>query len=483
MMRRFAVAVAFVALVVSIWIPARAFQSDQSTSRLVGEVFANGQQMKYLSMLSDEIGSRLTGSAGCRRAEVAMEAEMKRIGLANVRRESFTVPVSWERGSAAGWIISHGNRPLTVASYTWTPATAGAIEGDVVRIGAGRPEDVERVRGHLKGAIALVTPAGETLDAVIYNFYRTPILAREVKDAGAVGLLIASDKQHAMPYTAPVDFNARVAALPSLSIAREDVGTMERLLARGQMVRVRIDVHNKLGPAFESTNVVGEIRGRELPDEIIVVGAHLDSNDLGPGALDNAAGCGTVLETARAIKSLGLAPRRTIRFVLFTGEEEGMLGSNAYVALHRNEMDKTIAALIMDVGAGRPLGWFSMGRTDLDDQIGELMKPFAPYGVSTIEHSAFAATDNAAFMAEGVPNLILLQDESLYFTVHHSVADTFDKADPRDYATCVATVAATTFMISDRAERFGRKLSAEEVRKMAAESKVDQQWRAAGIWK
>jgi carboxypeptidase Q len=339
------------------------------------------------------------------------------------------------------------------------------------------------VRNKLKGAIALVTPAGETLDAVIYNFYRTPILAREVKDAGAVGLLIASDKQHAMPYTAPVDFNARLAALPTLSLAREDVGMMRRLLGQGQKLRVRLDVSNKIGPAFESTNVVGEIRGRERPDEIIVVGAHLDSNDLGPGALDNAAGCGAVMETARAIKSLGLAPRRTIRFVLFTGEEEGMLGSNAYVARHRDEMGKTIAALIMDVGAGRPLGWFSMGRTDLDDQIRELMSPFADYGVSAIEHSAFAATDNAAFMAEGVPNLILLQDESLYFTVHHSVADTFDKADPRDYATCVSTVAATTFMIADRAAPIGRRLSAEEVKKMAAESKVDEQWRAAGIWK
>src|SRR6185369_11204556 len=235
--------------------------------------------------------------------------------------------------------------------------------------------------------IALVTPAGETLDAVIYNFYRTPLLAREVKDAGALGLLIASDKQHAMPYTAPVDFNARVAALPSLSIAREDVGTMERLLARGQRVRVRLDVRNKLGPAFESTNVVGEIRGRERPDEIIVVGAHLDSNDLGPGALDNAAGCGAALETARAIKALGLAPRRTIRFVLFMGEEEGMLGSTAYVARHRSEMEKTVAALIMDVGAGRPLGWFSMGRTDMDDEIRALMQPFAAYGTTTIEHA------------------------------------------------------------------------------------------------
>jgi carboxypeptidase Q len=485
-MRRLTIAALLVALSLASAIPAsavHAIANDNATARIVGEVFANGQQMKYLSLLSDEIGSRLTGSAGARRAEEAMAAEMKRMGLENVHREPFTVPVSWERGTAQAWLTSHGNRMLTVASYTWTPGTAGAIEGQIVQVGGGRPEDVERVRGKLKGAIVLATPAGATLDAVIYNFYRTPLLAREVKDAGAVALLIASDKQHAMPYTAPVDFNARVAALPTLSLAGEDVGLIERLLAQGQRLEARLDVRNKLGPAFESTNVVGEIRGREQPDEIIVVGAHLDSNDLGPGALDNAAGCGAALETARAIKAVGLAPRRTIRFVLFTGEEEGMLGSNAYVARHQNEMDRTVAALIMDVGAGRPLGWFAMGRTDLDEQIRELMKPFAPYGVATIEHAAFAATDNAAFMAAGVPNLILLQDESVYFTVHHSVADTPDKADPRDYATCVATVAASTFMIANNAARFGRRQTADEVKKMAAESKVDEQWRAAGIWK
>ena len=484
-MRRSAIAALLATLLLSSALPARpayAVVNDHATARIVGEVFANGQQMRYLSMLSDEIGSRLTGAAGARRAEEAMEAEMKRMGLDKVHREAFTVPISWERGTAQAWLASQGNRQLTLASYTWTPGTAGAIEGEVVHVGSGRPEAVERVRGKLKGAIALATPAGETLDAVIYNFYRAPLLAREVKDAGAIALLIASDKQHAMPYTAPVDFNARVAALPTLSLAREDVGLIERLQAQGQRVRVRLDVRNKLGPAFESTNVVGEIGGREQADEIIVVGAHLDSNDLGPGALDNAAGCGAALETARAIKALGLQPRRTIRFVLFTGEEEGMLGSNAYVARHRDEMGRTVAALIMDVGAGRPLGWFAMGRTDLDEQIRDLMKPFAAYGVSQIEHAAFAATDNAAFMAEGVPNLILLQDESVYFTVHHSVADTPDKADPRDYATCVATVAASTYMIADNAVRFGRRQTADEVKKMAAESKVDQQWRAAGIW-
>ena len=456
--------------------------NDATASRLVGEVFTNGRQMKYLAALSDGIGSRLTGSSGARRAEEAMEAEMKRLGLANVHREAFTIPVSWERGTAQASMVSHGNRVLSVASYTWSPGTSGAVEGDLVEVGAGRPEDIASARGRLKGAIVLATPSGLTLDEVIYNFYRTPDLARELKEAGAAALLIASDKQHAMLYTAPVDFNARVAALPTLNIAREDVGLLQRLEAQGQPLRLRLDVRNKLGGAFESTNVVGEIPGRELANEIVVVGAHLDSNDLGPGALDNAAGSAALMETARAIKAVGSPPRRTIRFVLFTGEEEGMLGSTAYVRRHKEEMDRTIAALIMDVGAGRPLGWFSMGRTDLDEQIRELMKPMEQFGVGTIEHSAFAATDNAAFMAEGVPNLIMLQDESVYFTVHHTIGDTVDKADPRDFAACVATLASTTYAIAEKLTRFGRRLSADEVKKMAIESKVDRQWRAAGIW-
>lgn len=455
---------------------------NDATARIVGEVFANGQQVRYLSMLSDEVGSRLTGTSGARRAEEMMEVEMKRIGLEKVRRESFSIPVSWERGPATATLVSLGNRRLSVASYTWAPGTSGAIEGDVVEVGAGRSEDVARVRARLKGAVALATPSGATLDEVIFNFYHAPLLAREVKEAGAVALLIASDKQHAMLYTAPVDFNARLAALPTLSLAGEDVGLIHRLLGQSKPVRMRLDISNKIGPAFESTNVVGEIRGSDRAQEIVVVGAHLDSNDLGPGTLDNGAGSSAVMETARAIRALNLNPRRTIRFVLFTGEEEGMLGSTAYVRRHRDEMDRTVAALIIDIGAGRPLGWFSMGRTDLDAEINELMTPLQPLGLMQIEHAAFAATDNAAFMAEGVPNLIMLQDEAPYFPVHHTIADTPEKADPRDFATCVAALAATVYAISDRPARFGRRMTQEEVKKMAAETKVDEQWRAAGIW-
>jgi hypothetical protein len=441
--------------------------------------------LEYVSALSDGIGSRLTGTAGGCRAEEWAEGEMKRLGLAGVRREPYRMPASWERGPASAALVSNGNRPLAVASYTWTPGTEGPVEGEVVDVGGGRPESVRQAAARLKGRVALVVPEGADLDSVIYNFYRTAGLVRELKDAGALAVLIAADKPHAILYTAPVEFSAtgRLAALPTLSLAHEDVELLRRLLRRNQTPRVRLDVRNKIGGAFESTNVVGEIRGRELPDEIVVVGAHLDSNDLGPGALDNGAGSGAVLETARAVKALGLRPRRTIRFVLFTGEEEGMVGSIAYVERHRDEMDKTVAALVMDIGAGRPEGWFSMGRTDLDAEIRELSQPLAQFGDFLIEHAAFAATDNAPFMAEGVPNLILIQDETPYFPVHHTIADTPDKIEPRDYASAVAVFASTAYAIADRPRRFGRRLSSDEIKRMADETKVGEQWRAAGIWK
>lgn len=457
-----------------------------AAARIVGEVFTNGRQLKYVSALSDDIGSRLTGTANERRAEEWAEGEMKRLGLSNVRREPYRIAASWERGPASAALVSGGNRrALAVASYTWTPGTQGPVEGEVVDVGAGRPEDVRRVAAQVKGRVALVVPEGADLDSVIYNFYRAAGLVSELKDAGALAVMLAADKPHSILYTAPVEFTAtgRLAAMPTVSLAREDVLLLRRLIADGKTPRVRLDVQNKIGGAIEAANVVGEISGTDLADEVVVIGAHLDSNDLGPGALDNGAGSGAVLEAARAIKALDLKPRRTIRFVLFTGEEEGMVGSIAYVERHRAEMDKTVAALVMDIGAGRPQGWFSMGRTDLDADIRELSSPLSQFGDFSIEHAAFAATDNAPFMAEGVPNLILIQDETPYFPVHHTIADTPDKIEPRDYASAVAVFAATAYEIAERPQRFGRRLTANEIKRMADETKVGDQWRAAGIWR
>src|SRR5205814_1445101 len=192
-----------------------------AASRIVGEVFTEGRQLDYVSALSDRIGSRLTGTANERRAEEWAEGEMKRLGLANVRREPYRMGASWERGPASAALVSGGNsRPLGVASYTWTPGTEGPVEGEVVDVGAGRPEDVRRVAAQMKGRLALVVPEGADLDSVIYNFYRAPGLVRELKDAGARAVFIAADKPHAILYTAPVEFSAtgRLAALPTASL-------------------------------------------------------------------------------------------------------------------------------------------------------------------------------------------------------------------------------------------------------------------------
>jgi Iap family predicted aminopeptidase len=455
---------------------------SKNLALLAGEVILNGQQARYLNRLSDEIGHRLTGTPNGEKAEKEVLTWLKELGLENVHLEPFQMPAQWSRGTALVRLISPTNRALTAASYTWTPGTKkGGVEGPIVDAGTGSVKEINAVGNNLKGAIVLASPSGVTLDEIIGNFYRTPEMVREVAEAGAQAVLIASDKERTLLYTAPVSFNGEVSPLPALSLAREDVDLLRRLLNSGKDVRVKLTVENTLGPAFEAHNVVGEIRGSEKPEEVIILGAHLDSNDLGPGALDDAAGSAALLETARAIKSLGLKPRRTIRFIFFMGEEEGMLGSTAYVKQHLQEMDQVVAVLIMDIGAGKPLGWFSMGRTDLDDQIQELMKPLNNLGVTQIVHAAFAATDNAAFMAAGVPNLVMLQDDAPYFPVHHTAADTPDKADLRDFASSVVTLAVTTFKLADQPERFGKRLNTAEVETLIQETGIDSQWRAAGI--
>ena len=453
--------------------------------RIVGEVLTRGEQVRYMHKLADEIGQRLTGSPNAVRAEEAVSEWLSEMGLDNVHFDPFEMGARWTRRTAAASMTSPYTRPLIVGSYTWTPSTEPAgLEGPIIDVGTGSPEEVKALSGRAYGSIALVSPMTTSLDEVIENLYRTPELVGELADAGAKAVLIASDKEDTLLYTAPVSFGAEasVSALPVLSVAQEDVGLLRRLLTQGE-VRVRVAVENEVGPAFQSRNVVGEIRGSERPQEIVLLGAHLDSNDLGSGAVDNAAGCAGLLETARAIKALGLQPRRTLRFVFFMGEEEGLVGSTAYVKQHLDYLDDMVAVLIMDIGAGRPLGWFSMGRTDLDPGIERIMAPLQAISGSAIVHASFAATDNAAFMAAGVPNLVMIQDDSSYVPVHHTAADTPDKADQAAFAAAVATLAATAFQLADEPDRFGRRLTPAEIQKMMDESAgLERQWRAAGIW-
>jgi Zn-dependent M28 family amino/carboxypeptidase len=266
-------------------------------------------------------------------------------------------------------------------------------------------------------------------------------------------------------------------------MSREDQGQIERFLSEGKAVRLHINVQNKFsdGPV-ESANVVGEILGREHPEQIVVAGAHLDSWDLSEGTTDNGVGVSCVLAAADAIVKSGARPRRTVRFVLFTGEEQGLLGSLAYTKQHASELNNHLAAVILDLGQG-PIREFQLGgRYDLI----EAFEPFANSLLNLRELKVSSKsefeTDTAPFILTGLPGINLDQDSPDYKYTHHSAADALEAVKP-DVLTQDATIMAlTAFWLADRLERFAAPWPAERTAKMLRDTGQYETLKAFGLW-
>ena len=239
---------------------------------------------------------------------------------------------------------------------------------------------------------------------------------------------------------------------------------------------------NKIGPPVEQENVVGEIRGYENPDEAVILGAHLDSWDLGTGALDNGCNAALVIEAARALKATGLRPRRSIRFILFSGEEEGLLGSWAYVRAHRAELDKIQAVIVFDSGNGRVTGYSMGGRRDFEAGVREALKPLDSWGPESPTADAQTGTDHFDFMIEGVPTLVANQEEANYMPNYHAASDTLDKVDMRALKLHTAIAALTAWGLADRAAPLGKRLSRAELETLMRETGLDQQLKSMGYW-
>jgi carboxypeptidase Q len=266
-------------------------------------------------------------------------------------------------------------------------------------------------------------------------------------------------------------------------VAREDAGRMSRLLASGEALYGDLAIPNRIGGPANSANVVAELRGSEKPDEVVILGAHLDSWDLGTGALDNGCGAAQVVDTLRTIKASGLRPRRTIRFILFSGEEQGLLGSRAYVTAHRAEMDNIVAMIAFDDGNGRMTGFSLGGRKDIAGAVRNLIAPLKAYGATSLTFDATADTDHFDFLLEGVPTLYANQAEANYLINYHAMSDTFDKVDIPELKKLVAESAVSTFAIADAAERVGPRLHRAEIEKILQESHMDESMKLTGAWK
>lgn len=433
-----------------------AVETDERVGRIVGMALTSGGAHAFLERLTDSIGPRLTGGPESRAAADLLLSTLRGAGFADARFEEYPLESRWQRGRALGRIVSPVTRSLAIGSYGWVPGTSGELTAPLVDLGAPASNALPVVADRVRGAAVIVEPrsVGGTPSLVM-----RAALAHALASAGAKAMLIPSDKPHRMLYTSAFGFYP-AGPLPVLSVAKEDVLFLRRLLAGGP-VRLALDVANTIdtSPARER-NVIADIPGT-TPGEMVLVGAHLDSWDPGQGAQDDGVGVAAVLETARILRSLGVKPRRTIRFAFFSGEEQALLGSRAYVERHRDELDGLRAVMIMDSGAETPRGFKIHGRSDVEAAARSLLAPLSPLGASGVSLEASFDMDHGPFLAAGIPVFTLWVADGEYDTHHHAVSDTFDKVDARLLALDTAVMAVTALRLADGVEP-GRRLSGAE---------------------
>jgi carboxypeptidase Q len=451
------------------------------------KLMAEGQKSptleKNLRVLTDEIGGRVPGTPAMARAEQWGVNAFKAAGGENVHIEPAQLAASWTEGNTQVDVISPVRFHVRAVSLTWTAASASPVEGiPVVDVGAGTNEDFQKA-AKLRGAVALIhSKTMKTWDDLFEEYLTQAGKLSAAKKAGAVAVAFISTRDQDLLYRHVGSFNDHISNFPQILLAREDGERISRLLAAGKPVRLRYSVPNHVGGTVTARNVVADIRGKEKPNEFVVIGAHLDSWELGTGALDNGCNAALVIETLRAIKAAGLQPRRTIRFVLFTGEEELNVGSFAYTVAHKSELDNTVAMLTWDEGTGKTIGFSLGGRKDLVDPVTRLLEPIKQLGANTLTTDAFVGTDNMDFLLEGVPNLVANQEEANYLINYHASSDTYDKVDFPQLRKHIAIAAYLTYAIADNRERLGPRQDRKQIESLMQETHLDDQMKAFDLW-
>jgi carboxypeptidase Q len=468
---------------------------SEMDTKILAQVKADEPELKAnLQFLSDHIGPRLTGSEQLDQASRWMLTRFQQLGLANAHQEPWSIANRWSRGPAIGRVLlstdaRSAEAPtsinLTMATGGWSPATEGTVKGPVVGVAVEKVEDLQQYKGKLKGAIVvlgkpldlqapqnpMLTPWGEEtipiafpksdkpFDFTAYMKLRTAELAF-FADEKAAAVLLGSEKWFGLLNMSISGRNYQPGVIPTAYIAREDFMLLWRLLDSGT-VQAEVNIAgNFSGKPAEVYNTIAEIPGTEKPDEVVIIGAHLDSWDLGTGATDNGTGSTAVLEAARALKKSGVKPKRTIRFVLFTGEEQGLNGSKAYVAKHQDELKKISAVLVHDSGTGKVLSIGLMGNYDARETIDRVMYPLArakEIGLAEPTLRKEDGSDHVPFDEAGVPSFWCVQEVADYDKTHHSQADTVDRVRWDDLTEGAQVLAIFAYNVAELPELLPRK--------------------------
>jgi carboxypeptidase Q len=418
-----------------------------AAARIIGAALTSDHAYARLAHLTDHIGNRLSGSTNLERAIEWALAEMKRDGLDNVRAEKVMVP-HWVRGEESLEMLTPVPRKLQMlglGNSIGTPAEGISAEAIVVRDFAELDRLGEQVRGKIVVYNAPYVNYGAT---VLYRLQGASRAARY----GAVAALVRSITPVSLqtPHTGAMSYDPNQPKIPTAAVTIEVAALLQRMNDRGEHPTLRLKMDAKFLPDAESANVIAELRGSERPDEIVLIGGHFDSWDVGQGAHDDGGGVIVAWETIRLLKELGLKPRRTIRAVLYTNEENGTRGGNAYRDAHRAEIPKHVLAIESDSGVYRPEGFGLVGTAppQVRANMLEIAKLLAGIGADNIADDGGGA-DIGPMMREGVIGASLDVDGAHYFDIHHTQADTLDKVNPRELALCVATMAVMAYTVAD----------------------------------
>jgi carboxypeptidase Q len=448
-----------------------------------------------LHYLTDEIGGRVPGTLAMQHAIQWGTQMLTAAGADSVHAEGFTIQNSWSEGATSfvatsSYEIGGGKVggtvlsvfPIRCVSVAWAPALASVKHVPVVDVGEGTAADFEKV-GNVAGKLLLVhTTVLKTWDDLFAEYAKAPPIIDLAVKAKAKAIAFMATREHDILYRHTNSGDGEIDKLPMVIVAREDGERMARLLAGGNMVWADLSIPNQIGGPIRSANVIGEIRGSDKPDEFVILGAHLDSWELGTGALDNGCNAALVIDALRAIKASGVKPRRTIRFILFSGEEQGLIGSHAYAVAHRHELDKAAGVIVYDSGTGKTTGFSIGGRKDIAEAAKELISPLAQFDVKNIKLDMEWGTDHFDFMLEGVPTFVADQEEANYLVNYHAISDTYDKVDFPQLKKHVAEAAALSVGLADLPEKIGPRLTHDQIEQTMRDTNSVDMLKADGIW-
>ena len=436
---------------------AKADPRQPTVDRIIAAALADPGAWQKLEHLTDRIGHRLSGSTGLERAVVWAVDAMKADGHENVRAEPVMVP-HWVRGAESAELVAPVRRPLHMLGLGGSIGTPrGGITGEVVAVDS-LDELAKLPPAAVAGKIVLFNGAMPPYDPVRGSSYGKLVGMRvsgpsRAGKLGARAVLVRSLTARSLgtPHTGTLWYRPDAPKIPAAAITVEDAELIARL-ARGGPVSVKLSMGARILPDAKSANVIGELRGRELPDEIVLIGAHIDSWDVGAGAHDDGAGCVMMMQALTVLRRLGLQPRRTIRVVLFTNEENGGRGADGYRKDHAAEIDRHVLAIESDSGGFAPRGFDVQSNQAALARVRELTGLLAAIGVTEVAPGSGGA-DIDELGQQGVPALGLRVEESRYFDYHHTHADTLDKVSPEELARCVAAIAAMAWLVAELPDR------------------------------